>query len=96
MPESDAYRLTPASGGPERARRPAPAGLLRGALWALLVLSATANMVVSGIGVAPGVNLACGLVTAACIVGLVLVRRRGHREPDPAPGPYGGPGQPRR
>ncbi|WP_369200246.1 hypothetical protein [Streptomyces sp. PU-14G] len=81
MSDDGPYRLTPASRTASGAR-PARTGALRSLLWAVLVVSVTANMVVSSAGVASGVNLACGLVTAVCVVGLVLLwtaggRRRG-------------------
>ncbi|MEU1301030.1 hypothetical protein [Streptomyces shenzhenensis] len=78
MPDNDPYRLTrgPAhEGGP----RPESPRVGRALLWLLLVLSATANTVTSLAGAATAVSLACGLVTAACVTGLVMLRLRGRR-----------------
>lgn len=77
MPDSDPYRLTQApahEGGP----RPVSPQVGRTVLWLLLVLSAAANTVASMAGVTV-VSLACGLVTAACVIGLVMLRLRGRR-----------------
>ncbi|MDJ1134797.1 hypothetical protein [Streptomyces iconiensis] len=71
--------------GPGDGVRPRARGVLRSALWVLLVLSAVANLVVSSVGGAPGVNLACGLVTAACVTGLAVLWRR-ERDDRPAQG----------
>ncbi|MER6525470.1 hypothetical protein [Streptomyces sp. NPDC001508] len=77
MPDNDPYRLTraPAHDSGRRAESPRVG---RTVLWLLLVLSAAANTVASMAG-ATVVSLACGLVTAACVIGLVVLRLRGRR-----------------
>ncbi|MFJ8788334.1 hypothetical protein [Streptomyces sp. NPDC102462] len=77
MPDNDPYRLTraPAREGGPRSVSP-QAG--RTVLWLLLVLSAAANTVTSMAGFTV-VSLACGLVTVACVIGLVVLRLRGRR-----------------
>ncbi|MFB7494982.1 hypothetical protein ACFC09_09805 [Streptomyces sp. NPDC056161] len=78
MPDNDPYRLTAAparEGGP----RPGSPRVGRTVLWLLLVLSAAANTVTSVAGVTTAVSLACGLVTVASVIGLVVLRLRGRR-----------------
>ena len=47
-------------------------GLVRPALWVLLVVSAAANMVTSSAGLNPLVGVDFGLLTLACITALVV------------------------
>ena len=82
---TDPYRL---AGGPQHSlahpqHGTAPAvggrGALCTALWAVLVVSAVGNTVASAAGAAVAVHLACGAVTAACVVALVAHHLRGRR-----------------
>ncbi|WP_346618900.1 hypothetical protein [Blastococcus montanus] len=70
----DPYALDPQ--GPPTPARPTTGGALRAFLWALLALSVGGNTLSSFASVPVWVSLSFGLVTAACIAGLVLVHRR--------------------
>ena len=54
-------------------------GLLRPALWVLLIVSATANAVASAAGLHPLVGIGFGLITVACIATLVVHHYRTRR-----------------
>ncbi|MEV0134457.1 hypothetical protein AB0H83_39115 [Dactylosporangium sp. NPDC050688] len=77
---TDRYRLTPSetAGTPDRDARDARGGLLRPALWALLIVSAAANATVNTTGGNAFVGVGLGLVTLACAAALVVHHYR-HR-----------------
>ena len=74
---------------PHPASRPHPAaepltvvtgsGIARVLLWALLVISAIGNMVATYAALGTPAHLACGSVTALCLIALVVQRLRGRR-----------------
>ncbi|WP_328770184.1 hypothetical protein [Streptomyces sp. NBC_00286] len=82
-------------GGPVPASQPRPAveahpaaepltvvtgsGIARVLLWVLLVISAIGNMVVTYAALGTPAHLACGSVTALCLIALVVQRLRGRR-----------------
>ena len=73
---TDRYRITPSepAGTPDRDTR----GLLRPALWALLIVSAAVNATVNTTGGNAFVGVGFGLVTLACAAALVVHHYR-HR-----------------
>ena len=77
MARTDPYQLT--SSPPPAAEPGGGVDLVRTLLWTLLVLSAAANMATSYGGVAPWVNVACGVVTLLSASVLVVRRLRGRR-----------------
>ncbi|MFE5257439.1 hypothetical protein [Streptomyces coelicoflavus] len=80
----DPYRLGPPQaaaasvpgGGPDAAPR---GDVLRMLLWTVVVLSATANMVLSFTGAAVALHLASGVVTVLAVGALVVRALRGRR-----------------
>jgi hypothetical protein len=73
----DPYRI--AEEGPST-RHPDPrTGLLRPALWLLLVASAAANAISSAIGLPALVGIGFGLITLACI-GVLIVHHYRNRD----------------
>ncbi|WP_328561635.1 hypothetical protein [Streptomyces coelicoflavus] len=77
----DPYHLgppqsAPAGGGPDAVPR---ADVLRTLLWAVVVLSAAANMVLSFTGAAVALHLASGVVTVLAVGALVVRALRGRR-----------------
>ncbi|MFC9468854.1 hypothetical protein [Streptomyces coelicoflavus] len=80
----DPYRLGPpqaaaasaAGGGPDAVPR---GDVLRMLLWTVVVLSATANMVLSFTGAAVALHLASGVVTVLAVGALVVRALRGRR-----------------
>ncbi|MFJ3667176.1 hypothetical protein ACIPSE_12030 [Streptomyces sp. NPDC090106] len=78
MPHTDPYRLSdaPAGDAPDGVSR---AALTRTLLWAVVVLGAVANTVLSYGDVPVAANLACGAVTLAAATALVVRALRGRR-----------------
>ncbi|MEU1053301.1 hypothetical protein [Streptomyces sp. NPDC005876] len=78
MPDTDPYRLTsaPEGGAPSGVSRQ---DVVRTLLWAVVVLSAVANMATSYGGTAVWLNLACGMVTVLAAGALVVRGLRGRR-----------------
>lgn len=74
---TDRYRIAPpeTAGTPDRDAR---GGLLRPALWALLIVSAAVNATVNTTGGNVFVGVGFGLVTLACAAALVVHHYR-HR-----------------
>ncbi|KIF75702.1 hypothetical protein QR77_21015 [Streptomyces sp. 150FB] len=80
MTNTDPYGLIGATGTPDGPPPDAQrAGVVRPLLWVLLVISAAGNMVASYGAAGTSVHLACGVVTALCVVALVTLRLRGRR-----------------
>jgi hypothetical protein len=73
---TDPYRISDQTPAPRHADP--RAGLLRPALWLLLIVSAGANAVSSAIGLPVLIGIGFGLVTVACIATLVIHHYR-HR-----------------
>jgi hypothetical protein len=73
---TDRYRIAP----PETSDAPHGdrGGMLRPALWLLLILSAAANATASTVGANPLAGVGFGLITVACTVALVVHHYR-HR-----------------
>lgn len=76
---ADPYRLSPAPESTRPGERPVEQGLLRPALWLLLIVSAVANGVSTSIDLHPLVGIGFGLLTVACIVALVVHHYRHQR-----------------
>jgi hypothetical protein len=78
MQDPDPYRLTstPEDGTASGVSRK---DLVRTVLWAVVVLSAVANMATSYGGTAVWLNLACGMVTVLAAGTLVVRGLRGRR-----------------
>ncbi|MEU9556310.1 hypothetical protein [Streptomyces fumanus] len=78
MPDTDPYRLTstPEGGTASGAGRN---DLVRTLLWAVVVLSAVANMATSYGDTSVWLNLACGTVTLLAAGTLVVRNLRGRR-----------------
>ncbi|NGO48962.1 hypothetical protein [Streptomyces ureilyticus] len=92
-PAVDHYAET--IGGPIPASQPRPAveahpaaepltvvtgsGIARVLLWVLLVISAIGNMVATYAALGTPAHLACGSVTALCLIALIVQRLRGRR-----------------
>lgn len=83
---TDPYRISEDT--PHAAPR---GGLLRPALWLLLIVSATANAVSSAAGLHALIGIGFGLITVACIAALV-VHHYLNRPPRPASTDVEGPG----
>lgn len=81
MTHQDPYRLsTPQPHTPaDRPDTVSRGDVLRTLLWALVVISAVANMVASYGGAHVGVHLACGMVTVLAAGTLVVRSLRGRR-----------------
>ncbi|CAL9332711.1 hypothetical protein SUDANB145_00099 [Streptomyces sp. enrichment culture] len=78
MPHTDPYRLSDAGDG-DRTDGVSRSDIVRTLLWAVVVLSAVANMAVS-YGDTPVVaNLACGFVTVLAAGTLAVRALRGRR-----------------
>ncbi|NUP64467.1 MAG: hypothetical protein HOW71_20080 [Nonomuraea sp.] len=72
----DPYRDQPAS---RRRSRSIGRLVLRAALWCLLVLAASANLVASLSGMSTSVRLAFGLTAVACVILLIVDNLRSRR-----------------
>jgi hypothetical protein len=73
---TDPYRFSDEPPSPAEPPAIPPGTVLRGLLWLLLVASAVGNTVASAASAGTPVQLALGLVTAACVVALIVLRLR--------------------
>jgi hypothetical protein len=75
---ADRYRISP-SQTPDTPEGDDRGGVLRPALWIVLILSATANGTLSGLDANPAVSIGFGLITLACAVSLAVHHYRHRR-----------------
>ncbi|MGW7520775.1 hypothetical protein ACWGJ2_34865 [Streptomyces sp. NPDC054796] len=54
-------------------------GVVRAALWLVLVISTVGNMVASFAAASTQIHLVCGVVTTLCVAGLVTCHLRARR-----------------
>ncbi|MER6104679.1 hypothetical protein ABT115_20740 [Streptomyces sp. NPDC001832] len=80
MTSTDPYRLTVVPGDTADTPTGVPRGeVVRTLLWAVLVISAVANVAASYAGSGTSAHLACGVVTMLCAGALVVRNLRGRR-----------------